>query len=408
MKLKTKFKQTSLGSIPEDWESIAFSELCDITRGASPRPIHDWFADSGIPWIKIADATRSDSRFIDSTKQHIRSEGRLMSVVVHPGDLILSNSATPGIPKFVNIEACIHDGWLLLRKFNKLDKKFAYYLLINERPNIVQFGSGSIFTNLKTEILKNHTICLPPLPTQHRIAEILSSLDDKIELNRKMNKTLESIAQATFKEWFVGFRFPGYEKVKMVESEMGKIPEGWGVGTLKDEFVIVMGQSPKGSSYNEVGDGIIFFQGSTDFGDRFPTVRLFTTEPKRIAEKFDVLISVRAPVGDINVALDKCCIGRGVAAVHSDRKSYALYKMRSLVEHLRRFNAEGTVFGSVNKTSLENIITIMPGKEVINTFEKCVNEIDKEITTVPVIFLVIQAVPTIGYFHQHSDPPQTL
>ncbi len=91
----------------------------------------------------------------------------------------------------------------------------------------------------------------------------------------------------------------------MVPSELGEIPEGWRVGTLGEEFDILMGQSPSGKSYNEKGEGMVFFQGRTDFGFRFPSIRLYTTEPKRVAEKFDVLVSVRAPVGDVNVDFEQ-------------------------------------------------------------------------------------------------------
>ncbi|MDT8429190.1 MAG: restriction endonuclease subunit S [Pseudomonadales bacterium] len=188
-----------------EWNQVIFSQLCDITRGASPRPIHDWFAESGIPWVKISDANSAQSRYITETGQYIKPEGRHRSVVVNPGDLILSNSATPGIPKFMGIYACIHDGWLLLRNLRNLDKQFAYYLLLHERPKLVAQGNGSVFTNLKTEILKNHLVNLPPVSEQRAIAHILGTLDDKIELNRRRNQTLEAMARALFKDWFVDF-----------------------------------------------------------------------------------------------------------------------------------------------------------------------------------------------------------
>jgi type I restriction enzyme S subunit len=224
-----------------EWQAVRFSQLCDITRGASPRPINDWFTDSGIPWVKISDANSAQSRYITVTGQYIKPEGRHKSVEVKPGDLILSNSATPGIPKFMGIYACIHDGWLLLRKLRNLDKYFAYYLLLHERPKLVAQGNGSVFTNLKTEILKNHLVKLPPLPEQRAIAHILGTLDDKIELNRKRNETLEAMARALFKDWFVDFgpvraKLEGRDPYLPAEiwdlfpdrlDDDGK-PEGWG------------------------------------------------------------------------------------------------------------------------------------------------------------------------------------
>ena len=237
-----------------EWEEYEFADLCDITRGASPRPIHDWISVQGIPWLKIADASATQSRYITQTKERIRSEGIMKSVSVVPGDLILSNSATPGIPKFVGISACIHDGWLLLRNLRHLDKLYCYYLLLLERPRIVEQGSGTVFTNLKTDILKRHRVRVPPLPEQRAIAHILGTLDDKIELNRRMNETLEAMARALFKSWFVDFEpvrakmegrwrrgecLPGlpaehYDLFpdRLADSEMGEIPDGWGVKAL--------------------------------------------------------------------------------------------------------------------------------------------------------------------------------
>ncbi|NCS50532.1 MAG: restriction endonuclease subunit S [Microcystis aeruginosa BK11-02] len=164
----------------------------------------------------------------------------------------------------------------------------------------------------------------------------------------------------------------------MVSSELGDIPEGWRVGKLGDEFEILMGQSPSGSTFNENKQGIIFFQGRTDFGFRFPTIRLYTTEPSRIAEKFDVLVSVRAPVGDVNLASEKCCIGRGLAAVKSQYKSYCLHKIKSFKKLFNVFESEGTVFGSINKQSFNSLESIIPINKVIKDFEAIITTIDQK------------------------------
>ena len=212
------------GHIPDGWERYRFLDLCDVTRGASPRPIHDWIAISGMPWVKIADASADASRHINQTREFIRPEGRSKSVIVFPGDLILSNSASPGIPKFMGTEACIHDGWLLLRNFRGLDKLFAYYLLLHERDALVNKGTGSVFTNLKTETIKQHEVAIPPLSEQRAIAHILGTLDDKIELNRRINETLEAMARAIFKDWFVDF---GPVRAKMKGRKPYLAPEIW-------------------------------------------------------------------------------------------------------------------------------------------------------------------------------------
>lgn len=188
------------------WKQVRFSEICDITRGGSPRPIQEYMTNDGVPWIKISDATASNSRFIEKTKEFIKTSGISKSREVFPGDLILSNSATPGIPKFMRIYACIHDGWLLLRNFNGAEKEFIYWLLLNERDKLIQQGNGSVFTNLKTDILKNHIVNIPDdIEEQKRIATILNNIQEKIELNTQINQTLEQIAQTIFKSWFIDY-----------------------------------------------------------------------------------------------------------------------------------------------------------------------------------------------------------
>lgn len=189
-----------------NWKEYKFSELCNISRGASPRPIHEYITDGeGMPWVKIADATKSNSRFIEDTAERIKLSGVKKSVEVFEGDLILSNSATPGLPKFMAINACIHDGWMLLRNFKNITKEFAYWLLLNERNNLVKQGTGTVFINLKTDILRNHIVKIPSIEEQNKIVSILNGIEDKIHLNTQINQTLEQIAQALFKSWFVDF-----------------------------------------------------------------------------------------------------------------------------------------------------------------------------------------------------------
>ena len=149
--------------------------------------------------------------------------------------------------------------------------------------------------------------------------------------------------------------------------------------TLADFANVTMGQSPAGSSYNEAGIGTIFYQGRAEFGWRYPTQRLNTTEPKRMAKAGDVLMSVRAPVGDLNLAYEDCCIGRGLAAIHCDYPSYGLYLMRSLHKKLDAYNGEGTVFGSINGKALNGLPIALPNNAAIRAFEKEAAPIDTQI-----------------------------
>ena len=150
---------------------------------------------------------------------------------------------------------------------------------------------------------------------------------------------------------------------------------------MGEEFDITMGQSPPGTSYNEMREGTAFFQGKTDFGFRFPENRIYCTEPKRFANKNYTLLSVRAPVGEINIAVEKCCIGRGVAGIIHKKGyfSYTYYILKGLREEFNKYDKEGTVFGSINKDSLENIKTVIPFENIIGKYQEKVGSLDNEI-----------------------------
>lgn len=263
---------------------------------------------------------------------------------------------------------------------NISDSDFVYYLSRSEfvKNNAIQLMTGSSGRQrVEKSSLEELEIIVPKdLSTQRQIAQILSSFDDKIELNLQMNQTLEAMAQAIFKEWFVNFNFPGFDG-ELVDG----LPKGWRMGKLGEEFNLIMGQSPPGTSYNEIGEGMIFYQGRTDFGFRFPTNRLYTTEPKRIAKPLDTLVSVRAPVGDINMANEICCVGRGLSSVRhkSDAYSFTYYMMKNLEPVFNGFEGEGTVFGSINKSNFESIEIIVPSDEIVSEFEIVVNPIDDKI-----------------------------
>jgi len=278
----------------------------------------------------------------------------------------------------------------------------AYWVQIALRSPIVQERIGSrlnttVQATLNLRDVAELPIVLPPPGERGAIARILGALDDKIELNRRMNETLEAMARALFKSWFVDFdpvrakaegRDTGLPKpvadlfpAGLVDSELGEIPEGWEVGCVDDEFDLVMGQSPPGNTYNEAGEGSPFYQGRADFGFRYPTRRVFCTSPTRFARAGDTLISVRAPVGDINMAAEDCAIGRGVAAARhkTGSRSYSYQFMRSLEEVFARFEAEGTVFGSINKKDFHSIPTIRPPRAIVIQFEKTMCPIDTRI-----------------------------
>ena len=168
---------------------------------------------------------------------------------------------------------------------------------------------------------------------------------------------------------------------RFVDSELGPIPEGWEVKNLRESFNLTMGQSPPGSTYNEHGEGLPFFQGRSDFGFRYPENRKFCTAPTRIAQPGDSLVSVRAPVGDINMAWEKVCIGRGVAALRhkSGTMSFSYYSAWTIQAALREYEQTGTVFGAINKSQFEALRVIEPNASIVNAFDSYARPLDVRI-----------------------------
>lgn len=281
------------------------------------------------------------------------------------------------------------------------DNDFIYYLC--REPAFREYAIGRMEgtsgrQRVSWQSIAAYEFAFPPPDERRAAACVLSALDDRITLLRETNATLEAIAQALFKSWFVDFdpvrakmegRTPeGMDDATaalfpdaLEETELGPVPKGWRYSTIGESFILTMGQSPPGDTYNEAGDGLPFYQGRTDFGFRFPSQRVFCTAPTRLAEPGDTLVSVRAPVGDVNMALEKCCVGRGVAAVRHPNgcRSFAFYATRGLRSRFDLFDSEGTVFGSINKKDFQALPVIEPSGDVLVAFDEIAAPIDRRI-----------------------------
>ena len=363
-----------------EWKEYKVEDFCEVIGGGTPSTKEESYYGGSYSWITPRDLTNHKNRFISKGERNITELGlRNSSARMLPKNSILLTSRAPiGYLAIAENEVCTNQGFKSLTVNPEIaDYNFVYYLIKSNIERIKGLGTGTTFAEISGSVVKNLKFFIPSLPTQTAIAEILSSLDDKIELNNKINQNLENLAQTLFKRWFIDFEFPNengepYKSSggEMVESELGEIPKGWEVKTLKDEFILNMGQSPNGDTYNTIGDGMIFFQGRSDFGFRFPSIRMYTNDPKKIAKKFETLISVRAPVGDINMASEDCCIGRGLGSISHIFKlySYTYYKILSIQVELKSYDNEGTVFGSINKETLGNIKSIIPPIDICKSF----------------------------------------
>jgi len=228
-----------------------------------------------------------------------------------------------------------------------------------------------------TDFSTNELLIIPSdISIQNQIADILFAYEDLIENNTRQIKILEEMVRLIYREWFVNFRFPRHEQVKMVDSQLGLIPEGWAIQELQNMASIVMGQSPKSEFYNEVGEGLPFHQGVSNFTDRFPIDTVYCTVFNRIAEAGDILFSVRAPVGRINIANKKIIIGRGLCGIRS-KTGHQAFLFQQLKEQFKEEDliGGGTIFKSVTKADMQTLKLIAPPLSLQNKFEDVVQSI---------------------------------
>ena len=239
----------------------------------------------------------------------------------------------------------------------------AYYL---NSPQNLSFVSGRATGTTRVRITRrdfaSFEIPLPPLPTQRKIAAILSAYDDLIENNNRRINLLEEMTQRIYREWFVDFRYPGHEAVPLVDSELGPIPSGWDVATLSSLATVVMGQSPPSSAYNSQGIGLPFHQGVGSYGAHFPLHRVYSTAGDRLANSGDILVSVRAPVGRINLADRRMILGRGLCGI-SARRAPREFLLHALKHFFRDEDVigSGSIFQSVTRRDVEGLQVVWPG-----------------------------------------------
>lgn len=286
-----------------------------------------------------------------------------------------------------------YSGFLKRLRPKQTNVTYAKYMAFYLRSKLFRktMTNNAVLTlraSLNEQIFSYLQLVLPEYSEQVKFGDLLYSFNQKIEINNRINAELEAMAKTLYDYWFVQFDFPD-ENGKPYKSSGGKmlyskeltreIPAGWEVKELHQIANITMGQSPEGSSYNEAGKGIVFFQGSTDFGMRFPNIRQYTTEPSRLAKAGDILLSVRAPVGTMNIADIDCCIGRGLAALNSKDgfDAYLFYVMEYFKRLFDRRNSEGTTFGSITKNDLFSLQVAYPNKLLLKSYDDVIAENNK-------------------------------
>lgn len=358
-----EWKETEIGRIPFNWDFASMKDYVEINMGQSPKSEFYNTTGEGLPFLQGNRTFGLKYPYYDTYTSEIKKKA-------HVGDVLFSVRAPVGDVNIATEECCIGRGIASLRIKNG-SQGYLYYLLREYRRYIENRESGTVFGSINKKGLEELKLPFPPIEEQEKIANILSSLDDKIELNNEMNKTLEEMAQALFKRWFVDFEFPNengepYKSSggEMVESELGMIPKGWEVKSLKNLINLTMGLSPKSSSYNNDRIGMQLLNGAADFNNTNIIPTKYTTDPKRICNVGDIIFCIRGTIGNITFADDTYCLGRGVASLSpiNDIDRGIIFLNLNLMLDKLKANASGSVILGISKSDIEDSKIIVSNK----------------------------------------------
>ncbi len=393
-RMNHKIKRTEIGKMPQDWKILKLSDIANVNMGQSPSSSTYNTTQEGLPFFQ----GRKDFGYKFPNVTVWCNEPKK---IAQKGDILLSVRAPIGDVNTSKEKCCIGRGLSTICMKNDNDE-FLYYLLLASRDRIRNIfeGEGTVFGCLTKDDLRGLEFAIPPEKQQRAIAKILSDLDEKIELNRQMNRTLESIVQAVFKHWFVDFEFPNeqgkpYKSIggKMVESELGKIPAGWDVGRLKEALLAIeSGSRPKGGigSYSEgipsVGAENILGLGQYDYSKtKYVPIDFYNQMKAGHIRNDDVLLyKDGAQLGRKSIFMDhfpftKCCINEHVFILRPKEKITSTYlylwlDQNWVTNEIVNLNANSAQPG-INQDGVNSLLIIIPKVNIIKRFDNKIKPI---------------------------------
>ena len=380
--------------MPNNWKTYKLGETCNIT--SSKRIFYDEYISSGIPFYRSKEIILK-SNLSEITNELYISEDKFNEIknkfgVPLKGDILLTSVGTIGIPYLVKEDDLFYfkDGnltWLKDFKDTISSNFIIHWIKSNigkEALNSITIGSTQ--SAITIQGLKNLELKLPPLQEQQSIASILSAIDDKIENNLAINKTLEEMAMALYKHWFVDFG--PFQDGEFVESELGMIPKGWEVNRVKDFGDVITGKTPAKKSPEHFGDVIPFITPTDfkDYGKHIVSANRYISElgikklNKNILPINSVIVTcIGSDMGKVALSKTQSLTNQQINSLKSEHYLYMYCFFISNYTLLKRMAGDGTTMPIINKSSFENIKVIYPSKILLNDFEKLINDYDEQI-----------------------------
>ncbi|WP_314838098.1 restriction endonuclease subunit S [Solobacterium moorei] len=382
--------ETLRTELPDDWHAVNLGNYAQIYRGGSPRPIQDFLttSDTGVNWIKIGDVS-ADAKYITSTEEKIIPEGVARSRMVYKGDLVLSNSMSYGRPYILNIDGCIHDGWLVIQKYEKtFDRGYLYYALSSDQTmqQYITIAAGSSVQNLNKEKVSKVVLPCPSIPEQEKIAEILSDIDALIADLQKLIQKKKDIRRGSLQ-----FYLNDTERYEWVECSITELlkPGGIKIGPfgsqLKKEMLLSDGL------YKVYGQENVY-ENDFSIGGRFLTPEHFQRLNSCEIIPGDFLMSTMGTIGKCSIVPEH--IQKGIMDSHLIRlrfdgkkieQRYILYLFSDQFDYLKRQTQQLSVGGIMEGLSVGIVSKLMvryPKKakeqrEIIEIFDDMNLEIGK-------------------------------
>lgn len=351
-----------------EWKEYKYTDLCSLIGGGTPKTSEPTYWGGNIPWLSVKDFG-NDEKYVHTTEKTITEAGlnNSSTKLLHKGDIIISARGTIGAIAMLAAEMAFNRSCFGIRSNDLVDQHFLYYLTKTKIVELQKNSHGSVFDTITRDTFVKICCYIPPIDEQKSIASILSSLDDKIAVNRRICENLEAQAQALFKNWFVDFA--PFKDGKFVESELGMIPEGWRVGTLTEIIKLLPGGTPKTTEPSFWDNGNIPFFSPKDVTG----IYCYDTE-KHITEaglnkcssglyaKDTIFITCRGTVGKITMSACDMAMNQSnyaIKGIDGYSQYYIFFLMRSIVERLLK-KANGAVFSAITTKDFDEAVIIPP------------------------------------------------
>ena len=365
-----------------DWKETTLGEVAEILSGSTPSTKNSSYWDGSIPWITPKDLSSFDGVYISKGERNITEEGlKNSSAQLLPKNTLLFSSRAPiGYVAIAQDEVTTNQGFKnVVCDEDNSHFKFVFYWLKSRKSYVERLSSGSTFSEASATVMRDLDIVLPPLPEQKAIASVLSSFDDKIELLREQNKTLEETAQAIFRERF------GKYKVGDI------LPEGWRVGKIGCFGNVVCGKTPSKNDKENFGGEIPFLKIPDMHNQLFIlktedslSAKGASSQAKKMIPKNSLCVSCIATVGLVSITTQETQTNQQInSVILNDNNTifYLYFVVSSMKKKLLDIGSGGTTTLNINTGTFTNLEVIVPQQEILQKFDTLIQPMFDKISS---------------------------